>query len=117
MKLLRIINKQGLFIRDDFSFDELTEIGLDVEASQGLYQPKWNFELEIWQESATQEYIDSLKPKESIEDLKAQLADTDYKIIKCMEYQLAGLPLPYDIETLHLQRQAVRDRIAELEAI
>ena len=47
MKLLRIINKQGEFIRDDFTFDELTEIGLDVEASQGLYQPKWNFELEL----------------------------------------------------------------------
>lgn len=57
----RIINKQGLFIRDDFTFDELTEIGLDVEASQGLYQPKWNFETQSWFESASQEYIDSLK--------------------------------------------------------
>ena len=59
MKLLRIINKQGLFIRDDFTFDEETEIGLDVEASQGLYLPKWNGEQ--WVEGATQEYIDSLK--------------------------------------------------------
>ena len=57
----RIINKQGLFIRDGFTFDEETEIGLDVEASQGLYLPQWNFELEQWEESATQEYIDSLK--------------------------------------------------------
>ena len=57
----RIINKQGLFIRDDFTFDELTEIGLDVEASQGLYKPKWNFETESWVEGASQEYIDSLK--------------------------------------------------------
>ena len=62
MKLLRIINKDGLFIRDDFTFDEETEIGLEVEASQGLYLPKWNFELEQWEESAEQEYIDSLKP-------------------------------------------------------
>lgn len=61
MKLLRIINKQGLFIRDDFTFDEETEIGLDVEASQGLYQPKWDFDNLCWIESATQEYIDSLK--------------------------------------------------------
>ena len=61
MKPLRIINKQGIFIRDDFTFDEETEIGLDVEASQGLYQPKWNFELQIWVEGASQEYIDSLK--------------------------------------------------------
>ena len=57
----RIINKDGLFIRDDFTFDEETEIGLDVEPSQGLYIPKWNFELNQWEESATQEYIDSLK--------------------------------------------------------
>ena len=57
----RIINKQGLFIRDDFTFDEETEIGLEVEPSQGLYIPKWNFELNQWEESATQEYIDSLK--------------------------------------------------------
>ena len=43
----RIINKQGQFIRDDYTFDEETEIGLDVEASQGPYIPKWNFELEL----------------------------------------------------------------------
>ena len=44
--LLRIINKEtGLFLRDDFTFDETTEIGLDVEPSQGLIQPKWNGEM------------------------------------------------------------------------
>ena len=47
MKLLRIINKDGYFIRDDFEFDVEIEIGLDVEASQGLYQPKWNFGLQV----------------------------------------------------------------------
>jgi len=57
----RIVNKQGLFIRDDFTFDEETEIGLDVQPSQGLYLPRWNFETLTWEESATQEYIDSLK--------------------------------------------------------
>ena len=40
--MLRIIDKQTqLFIRDDFTFDEETEIGLDVTPAQGLYQPKW----------------------------------------------------------------------------
>ena len=57
----RIIDKDGIFIRDDFTFDEETEIGLDVEPSQGLYQPKWNFETLQWEEAASQEYIDSLK--------------------------------------------------------
>ena len=56
----RIIDKQtSIFIRDDFTWDEETEIGLEVEPSQGLYLPKW--ENEQWVEGATQEYIDSLK--------------------------------------------------------
>ena len=39
----RIIDKQTkLFIRDDFDFDEETEIGLEVEPAQGFYWPKWN---------------------------------------------------------------------------
>lgn len=50
-----------------------------------------------------------------IEVLKKQLEITDYKIIKCSEYQLAGLELPYDIETLHQERQAIRDQINEME--
>ena len=52
--IIRIINKQGLFIRDDFTWDEENEIGLDVEASQGFYHPKWDFELETWTEGATE---------------------------------------------------------------
>ena len=57
--LLRIIDKEtNLFIRDDFEFDEETEIGLDVEPAQGLYKPKWNGEK--WVEGATQEEIDEL---------------------------------------------------------
>lgn len=55
MKLLRIINKQGYFIRDDFTFDGETEIGLDVEPAQGLYKPLWNGA--GWIEGATAEEI------------------------------------------------------------
>lgn len=41
--MLRIIDKKTkLFIRDDFTFDEETEIGLGVEPAQGLYAPKWD---------------------------------------------------------------------------
>ena len=82
----RIINKQGLFIRDDFNFDELTEIGLDVEASQGLYQPQWNFETLQWQESASQEYIDSLK-QPIVEDLgiEQRLANVETDVVDVKE--------------------------------
>ena len=67
------------------------------------------------------EYIHSPLPKpnyevqEQIAELKSQLESTDYKIIKCSEAQLVGEELPYDIVALHAERQALRDKINELE--
>lgn len=38
----RIIDKETyFFIRDDFTFDAETEIGLEVEPARGLYKAKW----------------------------------------------------------------------------
>ena len=54
--------------------------------------------------------------EERISALKDELAATDYQIIKCSEYQLAGQALPYDLAALHAQRQGLRDQINELEA-
>lgn len=51
-----------------------------------------------------------------INDLKNQLSATDYKVIKCAEYQLAGLEAPYDIITLNTERQLIRDEINTIEA-
>lgn len=50
-----------------------------------------------------------------VEELKMQLAESDYKVIKIAECFACGLPLPYDAEQLHAERQALRDRINELE--
>ena len=50
-----------------------------------------------------------------IGELKAQLNSTDYKIIKCIECQLVGIELPYDVVLLHAERQVLRDEINELE--
>lgn len=50
-----------------------------------------------------------------IAELKAELDSTDYKIIKCSECSLAGVELPYDVVALHIERQALRDEINELE--
>ena len=50
-----------------------------------------------------------------VEELKMQLAESDYKVIKIAECVACGLPLPYDAEALHSERQALRDRINELE--
>ena len=52
-----------------------------------------------------------------IDALKAQIAEGDYKVIKCAEAQLMGEELPYDVEQLHTERQALRDRINELEQL
>jgi hypothetical protein len=52
-----------------------------------------------------------------IAELKAELESTDYKIIKCYESQLVGEELPYDVVALHAERQSLRDKINELEAI
>ena len=51
-----------------------------------------------------------------IDELKAQLSASDYKVIKCMEAQLSGEEAPYDIEAIHAERQAIRDSINTLEA-
>ena len=47
----------------------------------------------------------------TIDELKEQLASSDYKIIKCMEAQLVNEPLPYDIVALHKERQILRTQI------
>lgn len=39
----------------------------------------------------------------------------DWKVIKALEYQLAGQVIPYDMDKLNSDRQAVRDRINEIE--
>lgn len=53
--------------------------------------------------------------KTEVDLLKEQISSTDYKIIKCSECSLAGIELPYDIKALNEERQALRDRINELE--
>ena len=67
-----------------------------------------------------EEKYNRLIDKKSIEDeinkLKEELNSTDYKIIKCSEYQLAQLEPPYDIAELHATRQVLRDKINELES-
>lgn len=59
--------------------------------------------------------FDRKKVRKEIETLKAELSDGDYRIIKCYEASLAKANLPYDIETIHQEREAIRDKINELE--
>ena len=51
-----------------------------------------------------------------IESLKSELQESDYKVIKCAEAMAVGAEMPYDITELHNERQALRDKINELES-
>lgn len=49
-------------------------------------------------------------------ELQANTSDIgDWKVIKALEYQLTGQTIPYDMDKLNSDRQAVRDRINEIE--
>lgn len=50
-----------------------------------------------------------------IESLKSELQESDYKVIKCAEAICLNVELPYNMTALHNERQALRDKINELE--
>lgn len=50
-----------------------------------------------------------------IERLKSELQESDYKVIKCVEAMTIGAVMPYNMTALHNERQALRDKINELE--
>ena len=51
-----------------------------------------------------------------IESLKSELQERDYKVIKCAEAICLNEELPYNMTALHKERQALRDKINELES-
>ena len=51
-----------------------------------------------------------------IERLKSELQESDYKVTKIAEAMAVGVEMPYDVESLHNERQALRDKINELES-
>ena len=61
--------------------------------------------------------IDTEAIQAQIDELKEQLTATDYKVTKCYESSLVGKTLPYDIQALHDERQAIRDEINRLESL
>ena len=51
-----------------------------------------------------------------IESLKSELQESDYKVIKCAEAICLNAEMPYNMTALHNERQALRDKINELES-
>ena len=65
------------------------------------------------EELARQQQISQVTAQ--IDDLKARIAASDYKVIKTYEYTLLGEQTEYDMEAVHAERQALRDQINVLE--
>lgn len=84
----------------------------DLEKELNDDEDKYQKWLNLAKETEKKENADA-----EIERLQEELNNTDYKIIKCSEYQLAGLEIPYDIAELHRNRQELRDRINELQEL
>ena len=51
-----------------------------------------------------------------IERMKSELQESDYKVIKCAEAICLNAELPYNMTELHNERQALRDKLNELES-
>ena len=79
---------------------------------------------EILKEDGWEEYIPPQPTEQEIAVMEAEqnaelalgmLSEGDYKVIKCMEAFLCGEPLPYDMQSLHAERQALRLQINNVE--
>lgn len=78
-----------------------------------LQEAGWS---EVVPPTPTEEELAQQQREARIWELKDQLAQGDYKIIKCAEAQLTGEPMPYDVAILVAERNAMRAEINELEA-
>ena len=87
----------------------------EIMASNAQNAGITDFEILTEEEYQARKALEPIPPEKEIGQLKSRLEETDYKIVKCSEYQLAGIELPYDIIALHTERQAIRNRINELE--
>ena len=63
----------------------------------------------------------SQKLSQEIIDNMARLSSNsseigDYRVMKCLEYQAMGRPMPYDLEEICAERQKCRDRINECQS-
>ena len=55
------------------------------------------------------------RKEQEIRNMEAALSNSDYKVIKCMEHQMLDKEMPYDVNELNENRQAIRDQINALE--
>ncbi|WP_252225131.1 MULTISPECIES: hypothetical protein [unclassified Clostridium] len=95
------IDENGFYIEDYiYQEDEQLEDNIiTTDIPQGLYIPKWNGS--EWVEGATQEYIESIKPKPKelteTEILQKQLLETQNMLLE-LQYKLTNKDLTNNLK-------------------
>ena len=92
------------------------ELGNHVEKVFQVLNPSHEMLIENGWEEYIQPNEEAVARQRDIIHLKRQLANSDYKVIKCMEATLCGEELPYDIDALHEERNRIRAQVNELES-
>lgn len=109
-------------MNDDWDYSEYTTVYKEIEggvqfSNDGSVYVEPVIPIPTAEELAEIEEMERVASiQNEINSLKAQLESTDYKVIKCYEYGMIGLDAPYDVETLHEERQSIRDIINEKES-
>ena len=85
-----------------------------IIVENGIERDATDEEMNMIHESEKKQEIINEKQSE-IQDLQKELSETDYIMSKAYEYSLVGKTTDYDIEKIHLERQALRDRINSIE--
>ena len=118
MKALRVIDKEtNFFIRDDFTFDPDTEVGLDVEPAQGLFKPKWSGEITVIEGTTTEDEEGNITVGESTitvgdgEWLEGATQEEIDELTKPQPHE------PTEIDLLQAQVQASSDYVDLLEEV
>lgn len=96
----------------DFIEADLSSIG-EFEEIKLTYKETETQVIQICSSNGKSRYKIKLK----IAELQKQLSDSDYKIIKLYEAQVAGDEPPYDSKSVIDARQELRDKINELEKL
>lgn len=60
---------------------------------------------------------DANKINEKISELKQELADSDWKVVRCYEASLIKKEMPYDIKELSEYREFIRNKIRQLQEL
>ncbi|MBR5796173.1 MAG: hypothetical protein IKY26_08500 [Erysipelotrichaceae bacterium] len=105
-----------LFKKDNLikSINKIVIIKDDMQ----IFNPTEEMVLEDgWLEVEPIDTVEADANAQHIANLKQALSRGDYKVIKCMEAILCGEELPYDINVLHGEREAIRKEINDFENI